>query len=473
MLMRLTATIGCLFILGACAKHSQEGATGANGGTPSGGGAFSAGGAGGMPPGGGGVSASGGTSAAGGSTSGGTPGSGAISGATVTGASAGGVASGGAPMTSTGGGTPGSGGATTTGGAANGGGTNAGGAGGAEPVSQLAVTADFLNQTLSVVDVGKLVEGSKREDALVGTVDLKKYLPGPLDLAITPDGKTALVSISGGWLGAFTTVPPGNGTLLFVDIATRAVVGELYTGASPMGIVITKDGKRAFVGQYSETYFAVVDIAARTFTRVQTGADYNEELAIDDTGTVALLTYGPAGNAVTFSVDAPTNPLGVTLGLTGDAGGTAFFPGTKLAYVVQAPTALTGNVGGHNVVDVTNPGMPVASDNVRTANSPIWYPVTAVAARASVAFPSTLNNQLSIVEMKLDGSVAKQVQSVTVGPAETLAYGVTADATGRVFAAVPKEHNVAVVDLNTGKGYLVPWNLTQSGPNDIKLVPPG
>lgn len=75
-----------------------------------------------------------------------------------------------------------------------------------------------MNKTLSVVDVNKLVEGAKREDALIGTVDLSMYTPGPLTLAITPDGKTAVVSISSGWLGLVTqSIPSGDGSVVFVD----------------------------------------------------------------------------------------------------------------------------------------------------------------------------------------------------------------------------------------------------------------
>ena len=459
--MRLTVTLGCGFALWACSSDpapvAPGGVAGGVGGATAAGGAAATGGleAGGTQ----GLGAGGSSGGAGSSSFGGTSGSGAGGSSNAGGSSA--TGSGGSSATGPGGGA-GAGGSAFDG----------GGSDGAAPESQrLAVTADFLNQTLSIVDLAKLKEGAKREDALVGTVDLGKFTPGPLDLAITPNGKTALVAISGGWLGAFTTVPPGNGTLLFVDIPTRSVVGELYTGASPMGIAITKDGKRAFVGQYAETYLAIVDIEHRTFEKLQTGARYNEEVAIDDTGSVGILTYGPAGNCTTFSVDDPAGQHGVTRGLTGDAGGAVFFPGTKFAYVVQAPTPLTGNVGGHNVVDAKNPSSPVASDNVRVASSPTWYPVTAVARRNSVAFPSTKSNELSVVEMKLEGSVAKEVQTVRVGAAESLAYGITATPDGRVLTASPREHSVAVVDLNTAKAFIVPWNVTKSGPTDVKIVP--
>lgn len=343
--------------------------------------------------------------------------------------------------------------------------------GGAAPSAQLAIAADFLNQTLSIFDLGKLKEGVKRADVLVGSVDLSMYAPGPLALAVTPDGKTALVSISAGFLGAFIDVPPGDGKLLFIDIAQRKVVGELFTGKSPMGIVISPDGKRAFVGQYAESYFAVVDIAARTFQKVSTGSQYNEELAIDDTGTVGILTYGPAGNAKTFSIENPLGPRGQTTGLSSDAAGVAFFPGTKFAYLLQAPTALTLNVGGYNVVNVQDPTRPVISDESRVGSAPTMYPVTAVSARKSVVFPSTKDNMLSLVEMKLEGEKAKQVQTLAVGSAKSLAYGVAATADGRVLLAVPGERYVGVVDLATQKAFTVPWEVTKSGPVDIKLIP--
>jgi DNA-binding beta-propeller fold protein YncE len=328
-----------------------------------------------------------------------------------------------------------------------------------------------LNRTLSIVDGGLLRAGGTRADALVGTVDLAMYSPGPMSLAITPDGKTALVSISSGFLGAFITVPPGAGTLLFVDIATRKVTGELAVGDSPMGIVVSKDGKRAFVGLYSENYFAVVDLEARTFEPVSTGAGFNEELALDDTGTVGILTYGPSGNARTFSVADPEGSLGLTRGLTGDAAGVAFFPGTKFAFLMQAPTFLTGNVGGHDVIDVTDPSTPVATGGPRTGSHPTTYPVAAVPARGSIAFTSTANDKVSVVEMKLEGKVATEVKRVEVGTAASLAYGLAATRDGRVLIAVPGEHYVGVVDLAAGSAFTVPWEVTMSGPTEIKVVP--
>jgi len=356
----------------------------------------------------------------------------------------------------------------------------AGAGGGPAPVApdasvptnpRLAITADFLHKTLSIIDIDSLRDGGKRADALVGEVDLSMYTPAPMALNVTPDGKTALVSISGGFLGAFITVPAGPGKLLFVDIETRKVTGELDVGDSPMGIVFSKDSKRAFVGLYSENYFAVVDIAAKTFKPVSTGSGFNEELSIDDSGTVGILTYGPSGNAVTFSVADPMAPLGSTFGLSGDAAGAAFFPGTKKAFLMQAPTLLTGNVGGHNVIDASNPAMPVSSDNIRVNAHPTTYPVTAVAARGSIAYPSSANGTVTIVEMKLEGDVAKEVKKVDAGVAGNVAYGITDTPDGKILIAVPGDHYIGVVDLEAGTAFHVPWDQTEAGPTEIKIVP--
>jgi len=401
------------------------------------------------------------------SSSGGTSASAAAAGATASGSGAAGTA---APAAVAGN--------TAAGGTSGSSAPELGGAGGETiPPAQKprrAVSADFLNHTLSIVDVDKLTEGATRDDALIGTVDLSKYVPGPLAVAVAPDGKTALVSISGGWLRLVASgIPAGNGMLVFVDLDSRQVLGELDIGVDPMGIAIAKDGKHAFVGLMSETYMAYVDIEKRSFEKIPTGNSWNEELAIDDTGTLGVLTAGTAGNAVSFAVDMPAMKNGQTVGLTGDAGGVAFFPGTKLAYVVQAPTALTGKTGGYNVLDLSDPTAPKVTDSKRTSgDTGQAYPVTAVPNRKSVVYPSADENtkKLTLTEVTLEGDKAKVVQTIAVGDA-TFSYGLSSSAEGLVLAAVGVEHYIAVVDLNTGKVFTVPWGVTQNGPLDIKYIP--
>jgi hypothetical protein len=238
-----------------------------------------------------------------------------------------------------------------------------------------------------------------------------------------------------------------------------------------MGIAITPDSKRAFVGLFGNNYFADVDLEAKTFEQIDTGAAYNEEFAIDDSGEVGIMTYGPAGDVRTFLVSDPASMLGTTPGIAGDAAGVAFFPGTKTAYLVQAPTPLTGNVGGHDLIDVSNPALPVASDNVRIQMAPTTYPVTAVHARGSVAYPQITAGQLSVIEMKLEGGVAVEAQNVMVGASGAFAYGIGAAHDSRVLVADPGAHTISVVDLEAGTAFTVPWEGEMYGPTEIKVIP--
>jgi hypothetical protein len=336
---------------------------------------------------------------------------------------------------------------------------------------QHAISADMSNKTLSIVDIDLLTEGATRSDALIDTIDLSEYSPGPMSIAVSPDGKLALVSISAGFLSLLAGIPAGEDKLLFVDLDARSVVAELDVGPGPMGIVFSKDGTRAFVALLGVQSFAVIDVAARTFETIATGATFNEELAIDDSGEVGIFSYGFAGDARTFSVAAPADMLGTTTGLTGDGAGVAFFPGTKIACLLQAPTPLNGNMGGYDLIDVTAPATPEVIDSMRMAGAPVVYPLTAVHRRGTVAFPATAGGQVELVEMELQGGKASEVQRVEVGPGGLIPYGVSETYDNRVLIAEPTQHYVGVVDLETGVAFTVPWEGEEYGPTEIKLIP--
>jgi hypothetical protein len=116
--------------------------------------------------------------------------------------------------------------------------------------------------------------------------------------------------------------------------------------------------------------------------------------------------------------------------------------------------------------------MPKVTDSNRVmADTRISYPVAPVPSRKSVVYPSTNNGKLSLIEMGLEAGKAKMVQTIEVGDAMTLSYGLTSTADGVVLSAVATEHYIAVVDLNTKKPLIIPWGITKTGPVDIKLIP--
>ena len=114
------------------------------------------------------------------------------------------------------------------------------------------VTADWLNRSLTVLGRDRLVAGCPAETAIVAQIDLSGYEPGPLQIEIAPDGRTAVVSLTagffegqGGTLVGLPEVTPGGG-LLIVDLDTAEVRAALDLPQVPMGTAIHPDGTRAF-----------------------------------------------------------------------------------------------------------------------------------------------------------------------------------------------------------------------------------
>jgi len=64
------------------------------------------------------------------------------------------------------------------------------GSSGSGSAARLVVTADWLNQSLTLLDYDKLTDGqTDAAAATVGSIDLSSWEPGPVEVEITPDGK--------------------------------------------------------------------------------------------------------------------------------------------------------------------------------------------------------------------------------------------------------------------------------------------
>lgn len=345
-----------------------------------------------------------------------------------------------------------------------------------------ALVSDWLNYRLDLVDLADFEEGAAREDVLLASLDLSGYAQGPINAEVTPDGKTALVALSAGFFAVpfagtivgENSVPMGPGRLLFIDLETFRIVGELETGNGPMGIGISKDGKTAVIPHFGEKELTVVDIENQSIVeKVDIGLQFGEEIAYDDTGSVGIVAYSSAGNILTFAVDDVSGSLGPGPDEEGDAAGVAFFPGTKTAFVVQAPMPLLGARGGYDVVDVSDPTMPTILSGERWDDAPVAYPAAPVPSRGTVVVPTAQGGVLGMDEWKLnnDGTVEK-MQSFELGEASLFgAYGTTVDAEGRAWLSAPVSRDVIVVDLEAGTHFSVPWDGSRAGPMDVALIP--
>jgi YVTN family beta-propeller protein len=99
-------------------------------------------------------------------------------------------------------------------------------------------TANAQDGTLSVLDLATR--------AVVATLDAKTF--GANRLKFTPDGKLVLISML------------GDGDLVIYDAASRKEFKRIKIGHGAAGILMDRDGNRAFVACSPDNYVAVVDL---------------------------------------------------------------------------------------------------------------------------------------------------------------------------------------------------------------------
>ncbi|MGB5266149.1 MAG: hypothetical protein WBN30_06160, partial [Polyangiales bacterium] len=183
----------------------------------------------------------------------------------------------------------------------SGGASGMGGAAGGAIAPRLVVTADWLNQSLTLLDYAKLIDGeSDGPSSVLRTIDLADWAPGPIEVEITPDGTTAVVSVGPAFFDSGVTntligspdVPPG-GTLLIVDLSTGDAT-ELATEDVPLGIAISSDGAVAYTANYGTSdapgdTMSVIDIARRQVIQEISVGGRPEQVALSPDGTLGVV----------------------------------------------------------------------------------------------------------------------------------------------------------------------------------------
>ena len=136
-------------------------------------------------------------------------------------------------------------------------------------VGQIDLLPKAAPKSIVPVASGKIlyVSESGTADVAVVEVDTSKVLlrtkvpPGPGRMAITPNGNTILV------LNTIT------GQVTFISTLNQRVLGSIVVGSNPTAVVISPDGKTAYVScRGALNHIAVIDIAKRgILTNIKTG----------------------------------------------------------------------------------------------------------------------------------------------------------------------------------------------------------
>ncbi len=181
----------------------------------------------------------------------------------------------------------------------SGGASGMAGAGGAGVGPRLVVTADWLNQSLTLLDYAKLVDGeSDGPSSVLRTIDLSDWEPGPIEVEITPDGTTAVVSVGPAFfdgLPALVGDPeiPEGGTLLIVALES-GVADEVQTQDVPLGIAISPDGTTAYTANYGTgaargSGLSVIDIPGRRVIEEVDIGSGPEQVALSPDGSLGIV----------------------------------------------------------------------------------------------------------------------------------------------------------------------------------------
>lgn len=343
----------------------------------------------------------------------------------------------------------------------------------------IVVTADWLNRSLTVFDLEKLVdeEGTVQE-AIVGTVDLAEYPPGPLELEITPDGKTAVVSVGPGFFQSGAPngllggpVVPEGSALLLVDLESLQVVAALSTEDAPMGIAITPDGQYAYTANYGTDAqpgdsVSIIDIPNREIVDEFTVGSRPEQIAVDPEGELGVFNLTAEGGVRVFETGDFEETLTPVVFTGDDPSGVTFLEdSTRLVVANSGSSDLS-------VLDSSDLGALVLLDTVSLDGSfSVPYGVTYLSDSEEILVP--LGVPSTLLRYLEEGDSLLPTGSVELGGAP-FPLVAAVDQEER-YAFVPhmaegSDPQLSIVSLSTEEVRGLSW-LSGSGPSYVAVWP--
>ncbi len=152
---------------------------------------------------------------------------------------------------------------------------------------------------------------------------------GPKEIALSPDGKVAVV------------VNAGDNSVSIIDTTTSNVISvNLKTGASPVAVALSPEGNKAYVANQGDQTLSVIDLIKRTIV---------ESIPLTSSETAAALTPQalaliPQGDGVYVIGEDQNFFLSIRLGIRMPAGWSRT-SGQVTPRCLPAPFHLTANLG--------------------------------------------------------------------------------------------------------------------------------
>ena len=316
--------------------------------------------------------------------------------------------------------------------------------------------ADEEANTVSVIDAASF---KKIRSIPVGQ--------GPHNVQVAPDGKLVWVTNNGepgmavekpaheGMPKSSGGAMAGGGAVWVIDTATDRVVAKVPVGMHPAHVVVTPDGRHAYVANGGENTVSVVDIPAqRVVGTIPVGASPHG-LRISPDGKRAWVANLKGGTVSV--IDTRTRKQIARIAVGKGPAQVGFTPDGRLGFV---------SLSEENRVAVIDPASRKVIRKVSVGTVPIQVYATPDSRLLFVANQGTREKPGSTVSI-IDLKTFKIVATVETGSG---AHGVVVDRDGRhAFVTNTYANTVSVLDVVERK--VIATVPVGGGPNGVSVTP--
>lgn len=282
----------------------------------------------------------------------------------------------------------------------------------------------------------------------------------PHNVQISPDGKLAWVTNNGeqampGMSKGGHAAMNSAGEVWAIDTASHAVVAKIPVGKHPAHVVLTPDGRFAYVTNGGENTVSVVETEARRVTATIPVGAYPHGIRISPDGREAYVANLKGGTVSVIDLREGKEVAQIPVG-KGPAQ-TGFAPDGRLAFV---------SLSQENKVALIDPAARKVLKKIPVGTVPIQVYPTPDGRTLLVANQGTKQRPGNTVSV-IDLTDNKVVSTVRTGPG---AHGVVVDRAGRyAYVSNIYENSVSVLDVKSAK--VVASVRVGAGPNGISVTP--
>ena len=318
--------------------------------------------------------------------------------------------------------------------------------------------ADEGSNTVSIIDTTSL--------KTIGRVAVGQ---GPHNVQLAPDGKLLWVTNNGepakknektpdakmsksGGMNMAGTAP---GAVWVIDTATDKVVAKVPVGMHPAHVVVTPDGRHAYVANGGDNSVSVVDIAAQSVVATITVGAGPHGMRISPDGKQAWVANLKGGTVSVIDTESRKQIAQIAVGKgTAQVG---FTPDGRFGFV---------SLSGENQVALIDPVSRKVIGKVAVGTVPIQVYATPdsklvlVANQGSPKKPGTTVSFIDVAGLKV-------VATITTGAG---AHGVVIDRDGRrAYVTNTYANTVSVIDIRDRK--VIATVPVGKEPNGISMAP--